>query len=80
VELVMNMLAEVTTTAISKKEKPERFEENKNVAIEGGEFAGDTRERFEKLTGGKVISSLNLSNKKMLEKKIEILEKEKIKN
>jgi len=80
VELVMNMLSEVTTTAISKKEKPETFEENKEVAIKGGEFAGDTKDRFEKLTGSRVVSSLNSSNKKLLEKKINVIEKEKVEN
>ena len=36
-ELVLNMLAEATTTEISKQKQPESFEENRMVAIEGGE-------------------------------------------
>ncbi len=67
IELVLNMLAEVTTTAISKQERPETFDENKKVAKRGGEFAGDTRKRFEKETGAKVISPLNSENKPALE-------------
>ena len=39
-ELVLNMLAEATTTEISKQKKPETFEENRMAAIEGGEAAG----------------------------------------
>lgn len=69
IELVLNMLAEVTTTAISKQERPETFDENKKVAKRGGEFAGDTRKRFEKETGVKVISPLNSDNKPALEVK-----------
>jgi hypothetical protein len=42
-ELVLNMLGEATTTAISKKQKPQTFEENKRVAREGGEVAGDAK-------------------------------------
>ena len=59
IELVLNMLAEVTTTTLSKKERPETFDENRTVARRGGKFAGETRERFEKEIGGKVISPLN---------------------
>ena len=69
IELVLNMLAEVTTTAISKQERPETFDANKKVAKRGGEFAGDTRKRFEKETGVKVISPLNSDNKPALEVK-----------
>jgi cell division protein FtsL len=58
-ELVLNMLAEATTTAISKKQKPQTFEENKRVAREGGEVAGDARQAVEKRTGEPVITSKN---------------------
>ena len=54
IELVLNMLAEVTTTTLSKKEQPETFAENRSVAKRGGKFAGDTRKRFEEEIGGKV--------------------------
>jgi hypothetical protein len=58
-ELVLNMLAEATTTVISKKQKPQTFEENKRVAREGGEVAGDARQAVEKRTGEPVITSKN---------------------
>ena len=69
IELVLNMLAEVTTTTLSKKERPETFDENRSVAKRGGKFAGDTRRRFEEEIGGKVISLLNASDKPALETK-----------
>ena len=69
IELVLNMLAEVTTTTLSKKEQPETFAENCSVAKRGGKFAGDTRKRFEEEIGGEVISSLNASDKPALEAK-----------
>jgi hypothetical protein len=56
-ELTLNQLAEVTTTAISKKEKPQTFEENKAVAKSGGEVAGIARREAEKRTGEPVITS-----------------------
>ena len=58
-ELVLNMLAEATTTEISKQKKPETFEENRMVAIEGGEAAGEARFAVEKRTGKPVITSKN---------------------
>ena len=69
IELVLNMLAEVTTTTLSKKEQPETFAENRSVAKRGGKFAGDTRKRFEEEIGGKVISPLNANDKPALETK-----------
>lgn len=66
-ELVLNMLAEVTTTTLSKQEQPKTFNENKHVAKRGGKFAGDTRKRFEKQTGTKVISPLNATDKPALQ-------------
>lgn len=58
-ELVLNMLAEASTTEISKKVEPKSFEENRKVAKEGGSIAGQARKRLEKRTGRKVITSLN---------------------
>ena len=58
-ELVLNMLAEATTTEISKQKQPETFEENRIVAIEGGEAAGEARRAVEKRTGKSVITSKN---------------------
>ena len=60
-ELVLNMLAEATTTEISKERKPETFEENLNVANEGGAAAGEARIAVEKRTGKPVITSKNAS-------------------
>jgi citrate synthase len=55
-ELVLNMLAEATTTEISKKEQPQTFEENKQVARSGGKIAGNARHAIEKRTGKPVIT------------------------
>lgn len=58
-ELVLNMLAEATTTEISKEKKPVNFTENKKVARQGGTIAGNTRKAIEAKTGKKVVSSQN---------------------
>lgn len=58
-ELVLNMLAEATTTEISKENNPETFDDNKRIAKKGGEIAGNTRKQIEEQTGKKVISSQN---------------------
>ena len=58
-ELVLNMLAEATTTEISKEQKPKTFEENRRVARSGGEAAGEARQSVEKRTGKSVITSKN---------------------
>jgi len=58
-ELVLNMLAEATTTEISKKQKPESFEENKTVAQKGGKIAGNTRKEIESQTGANIITGKN---------------------
>ncbi len=71
VELVLNMLAEVTTTAISKSRKPDTFIESKEIAKEGGDVAKDARLNIEKRTGKKVISSANAKDKLLLDVKAE---------
>ena len=58
-ELVLNMLAEATTTEISKEKKPKSFLENKKIAKQGGTIAGNTRKEIEEKTGKSVISPLN---------------------
>ena len=58
-ELVLNMLAEATTTEISKKKKPETFSQNKAIAQEGGNIAGNTRREIENKTGESIITSKN---------------------
>ena len=69
IELVLNMLAEVTTTAISRQESPKTFEENKKVAKRGGNVAADAKKRFEEETGRKVVSPINAKSKTLLEVK-----------
>jgi hypothetical protein len=58
-ELVLNMLAEATTTEISKEKLPLTLDENRVVARQGGEVAGNARKEIEAKTGKKVISSQN---------------------
>lgn len=67
IELVLNMLAEVTTTTLSKQERPESFEESKNVAKRGGKVANTAKDEYERTTGTKVISPLNANDKPALE-------------
>ena len=65
-ELVLNMLAEASTTEISKKENPQTLEDNKRVAHSGGKVAGVARKELEARTGQKVVSPVNA--KKALKK------------
>jgi len=58
-ELVLNMLAEATTTEISKEKKPATFEENRTIAKQGGNIAGNTRRAIEEKSGKKIVSSQN---------------------
>ena len=58
-ELVLNMLAEATTTEISKEKKPATFDESKVIAKQGGTIAGNTRKEIEAKTGKKIVSSQN---------------------
>ena len=58
-ELVFNMLAEASTTEISKEKNPKNFEENKQVAKKGGKVAKAARVQLEKTTGKKVITKQN---------------------
>ena len=58
-ELVLNMLAEATTTEISKQKRPGTFSENIDVARAGGKVAGDARKAIESQTGVPVITSKN---------------------
>ena len=66
IELALNMLAEVTTTAISAQEKPATFEENRKVAKRGGGVAKDARKSVEKQLGQTVVSPLNAKNAQQL--------------
>ena len=66
IELVLNMLAEVTTTRISQKEQPETMAQNVLVAIKGGRVANNAKLDYEQATGEKAISSLNAKGDKQL--------------
>jgi hypothetical protein len=61
-ELVLNMLAEASTTEISKQKEPETFEENKTVARQGGQVANAARKQLEETTGKKVVTSKNVKS------------------
>ena len=58
-ELALNMLAEATTTELTKSENPYGLEENQLVARKGGRVAGNARREIEKETGKSVITSQN---------------------
>ena len=58
-ELVLNMLAEATTTEISKEKNPKTFKDSQRIAKQGGTIAGNTRKEIEKKSGKKIVSSQN---------------------
>ncbi len=58
-ELVLNMLAEASTTEISKKKEPQGIEENKDIARKGGNAAKQARLEIEKQTGEAIVSANN---------------------
>jgi hypothetical protein len=70
-ELILNMLAEATTTEISKERKPNTVAENRKAAADGGKIAGNTRRQIEAQTGKRVVSKLNAKNLKALKEKKE---------
>ena len=74
VDLVLNMLAEVTTTSISRSRQPETFEESRRIAKEGGSVARDTRRNIESRIGQSVISSSNAQDKLALDVQLPITE------
>jgi hypothetical protein len=61
-ELVLNMLAEATTTEISKEKNPKTFAQNREIAQQGGTIAGNTRKEIEAKTGKKIVTPLNAKN------------------
>ena len=67
-ELVLNMLAEASTTEISKEKQPQTFRENAKVAEQGGSVAAAARQKLEMETGKKVISKLNAKSLKSIGK------------
>ena len=58
-ELVLNMLAEATTSEISKEKHPKSFDDSRRIAKQGGTIAGNTRREIEEKTGKKVVTSQN---------------------
>lgn len=58
-ELVLNMLAEATTTEISREKQPASFQESQVIAQQGGTIAGNTRKEIEQKTGKKVVTGQN---------------------
>ncbi len=60
-ELVLNMLAEATTTELSKTTNPKTFKENVEIAKQGGNVAGNARKEIEEKSGRTVITSKNAS-------------------
>lgn len=67
-ELVLNMLAEATTTEISKENQPQTFEESKIIAKQGGTVAGNARKEIESKTNKKVVTSQNATELQGVEK------------
>ncbi len=68
-ELVLSMLAEISTKEISESTNPESFPEHKDVAKRGGNIAKEARLRLEEETGKKVISPLNAKSMRAIENK-----------
>ncbi|MEY3237963.1 MAG: hypothetical protein RI883_2064 [Bacteroidota bacterium] len=66
-ELIFSMLGEASTAAIVKTQNPKGFTENKKVAKQGGDVAGNARKELEKKTGKKIVSATNF--KELAEKK-----------
>jgi len=66
-ELVLNMLAEATTTVISKKKMPKTFNDSKIIAKQGGTIAGNTRREIETKTGEKIVTGKNAKHLKIKE-------------
>lgn len=58
-ELALNMLAEATTTELTKDKNPEGLEENRKVSRQGGRIAGNTRREIEEEIGRPVVTSQN---------------------
>ncbi len=70
-ELVMNMLAELSTKEISESQNPEAFDEHMDIARQGGEIARNARMELEAKTGKPVVSPLNAKEGLLLNKKEE---------
>lgn len=66
-ELALNLLAEVSTTELSKEKNPQGLKESASIANQGGTIAGNARKELEQALGRSVISPLNASNIKLLD-------------
>lgn len=66
-ELALNLLAEVSTTELSRMQKPNGYDETKNVTISGGEIAGNARKELEEKLGRTIISGSNASTPELLD-------------
>ncbi len=66
-ELALNLLAEVSTTELSRMQKPKGYDETKDVTVSGGEIAGNARKELEKKLGRTVISSSNATTPDLLD-------------
>jgi len=73
-ELVLNMLAEASTTEISKEKKPQGLVENKTIARKGGYAAKKARLEIEKQTGKSIVTSKNAKELKQKEDNKELEE------
>lgn len=71
-ELVLNMLAEATTTEISKQRKPNGLEQSRVIAKQGGTIAGNTRREIEEKTGKKIVTPKNMKSLKPDRRKKEL--------
>ena len=68
-ELVLNMLAELSTKEITEAKNPETFDEHADVAKQGGSVARNARLELEEKTGQKVVTSLNAKSVLRLKEK-----------
>ena len=72
IELVLNMLAEVSTKTISQTQRPTTLSESKKVARQGGSVARTAKKDLEKRIGKSVISPANANQKELLTTKLKI--------
>mgnify|MGYP003294336795 FL=1 len=66
-ELALNLLAEVSTTELSRMQRPSGYDETKEVTISGGEIAGNARKELEAKLGRSIISSSNAAMPELLD-------------
>lgn len=66
-ELALNLLAEVSTTELSRMQRPSGYDETKEVTISGGEIAGNARKELEAKLGRSVVSSSNAATPELLD-------------